>query len=121
MIRIPKEQHSVNDYGYYSSIKSFVDNGKLVCFFNDNINNYDEFGVYEGFNRSISFPVRKKSYTLSKCEVDIATGEVKRTSFNDYNETQGYVIPRLSTIDYPNRQVLFYAQGRLDRFGILQY
>src|SRR3989338_8193834 len=31
MIRIPKEQHSVNDYGYYSSIKSFVNNGKLVC------------------------------------------------------------------------------------------
>ncbi len=121
MIRIPKEQHSVNDYGYYSSIKSFVNNGKLVCFFNDNINNYDEFGVYEGFNRSISFPARKKSYTLAKCEVDIASGEVNRMSFNDYNETQGYVIPRLSTIDYPNRQVLFYAQGRFDRFGILQY
>ncbi|HLP55564.1 MAG TPA: hypothetical protein VK151_11070 [Fluviicola sp.] len=121
MVRIPKEQHSVNDYGYYSSIKSFVDKGKLVVFFNDNIANYDEFGVYEGFNRSISFPVRKKSYTLSKCEVDIASGEVNRISFNDYNATQGYVIPRLSTIDYPNRQVLFYAQGRLDRFGILQY
>ena len=119
--RIQKEQHSVNDYGYYSSIKTVMDNGKLFCFFNDNRQNYDEFRNYEGFNRSINFPTRKKSYALALGKVDVETGSVERSVFNDYNETGGYVVLKLSSIDHLNKQLIFFSQGRRDRFGLLQY
>lgn len=121
IIRMPKEQHSVNDYGYYSSIKTLVTNGKLLCFFNDNRKNYDEFRNYEGFYRPISFPVRKKSYALALGEVDIETGAVTRSVFNEYAESDGFVVLRLSPIDYHHHQILFYAQGRRDRFGLMQF
>lgn len=121
MTRIPKEQYSVNDYGFYSSIRCFTNKGRLVLFFNDNLSNYDEKGMFMSLNRSISFPARKKSYTLAKCEVDLENGETFRRSFNDYVQAQGFVVPRLSSIDHKNRQVLFYGQGKTDRFGILQF
>lgn len=121
MTRIPKEQYSVNDYGFYSSIRCFLNKGKLVCFFNDNLANYDEQGVFQELNRSISFPARRNAYTLAKCEVDLETGETDRRSFNDYIQSQGFIIPRLSEIDYKNRQLLFYGQGKTDRFGLLQF
>jgi hypothetical protein len=119
--RMQKEQHSVNDYGYYSSIKTLVSDGKLLCFFNDNSRNYDEMRNYEDFYRPISFPIRKKSYALALGEIDIATGSVKRTIFNDYTESDGFVVLRLSPIDYHNHQLLLYAQGRRDRFGVVQF
>lgn len=121
MTRIPKEQYSVNDYGFYSSFRCFVNQGKLVCFFNDNLTNYDESGNFMTLSRSISFPARKKSCALIKCEVDLENGEVNRRLFNDYLQSQGVVVPRLSSVDYRNKQVLFYGQGKTDRFGILQF
>jgi hypothetical protein len=119
--RIPKEQHSVNDYGYYSSVKTFVTDGKLLCFFNDNSRNYDEMRNFEAFYRPISFPVRKKSYALALAEVDAVNGTVDRRIFNDYTESDGFVILKLSPIDYQNNQLLLYAQGRRDRFGVIQF
>jgi hypothetical protein len=121
IVRLPKEQHSVNDYGYYSSISTLVANGKLLCFFNDNRRNYDENGLYEDFYRSISFPVRKKSYALALAEVNVENGSVKRSVFSEYLESEGFIVLRLSPIDYRNKQILMYSQGRRDRFGLLQF
>lgn len=119
--RLPKEQHSVNDYGYFCSLKTVISGGKLLCFFNDNKSNYDDFGNYEGFYRSISFPARKKSYVLALGEVDLSTGEVKRRIFNTFAETNGIVVLKLSVPDFKNKQLVFFSQGRKERFGVLNY
>lgn len=121
IVKLPKEQHSINDYGYFSSISTMISDGKLLCFFNDNIRNYDEALQYEGFYRSISFPVRKKSYVLALGEIDLKTGEINRRVFNDYNQTNGFVVLKLSPIDYRKRQLLFVSLGRKERFGLMEF
>lgn len=121
IVRLPKEQHSVNDYGYYSSIKTLIDDGKLLCFFNDNRKNYDETGIYIDFLRSISFPVRKKSYALALGEIDLETGEIKRSVLNEYTQSNGFVVLRLSPVDYRNHQILMYSEGRRNRFGMFRF
>ncbi len=121
IVQLPKEQHSVNDNGYYSSVMSFISNGKLCCLFNDNLKNYDEFRNYEGFYRTISFPVRKKSYALALGQIDLQTGEIRRTVFNDYQETNGVVVLRLSSLDNVKRELLLFSSGSRERFGLLRF
>jgi len=121
IVRMPKEQHSINDYGYYSSVKTFISNGKLLCLFNDNRKNYDDGGNFEGFFREISFPVRKKSYALALGEIDLQTGQIKRSVFNDYDLTNGIVVIKLSPIDYRKNQLLLYSSGKRERFGLINF
>ncbi len=121
IVKIPKEQHSTNDYGYFSSIKTLVHNDKLVCFFNDNRKNYTDFGEFIDFDRSINFPVRKKSYAFAVAEVNLLSGEVQRRMFNDYSQTNGFVVLKLSPIDYRNNQLLIYSTGKKERFGLMQF
>ena len=121
IVRLPKEQHSVNDYGYYSSVKTVISGGKLLCFFNDNRKNYDEVGAYEGFFRSISFPVRKNSYALAIGKIDLQTGEITRSVYNDYDQTGGIVVIKLSPVDYARNQLLLYSSGRRERFGLINF
>lgn len=121
IVQLPKEQHSVNDNGYYSSVVSFISGGKLCCLFNDNLRNYDDFRNYEAFYRTISFPVRKKSYALALGQIDLQTGEIHRTVFNDYQETDGIVVLRLSTLDNVKRELLLFSSGRRERFGLLRF
>lgn len=121
IVRMPKEQHSINDYGYFSSTRTMISNGKLLCFFNDNRRNYDEAGEFTDASRSITFPVRKKSYALALGEIDLQTGEITRRVFNEYSETNGVVILKLSPIDYNNRQFLLVSTGRTERFGLMKF
>ena len=121
IVKIPKEQHSTNDYGYFSSIKTFMQQDKLVCFFNDNRKNYTDYGEFINFDRSINFPVRKKSYAFALAEVNLKTGEVQRKMFNDYTQTNGFVVLKLSPIDYRNNQMILYSTGKKERFGLMQF
>lgn len=121
IVRLPKEQHSINDYGYYSSVKTVISGGKLLCLFNDNRKNYDEAGNFEGFFRSISFPVRKKTYALALGEIDLGNGAIRRSVLNDHEITNGIVVVKLSPIDYRRRQLLLYSSGRKERFGLVSF
>lgn len=121
IVRLPKEQHSVNDDGYYSSVKTLISGDKLLCLFNDNSKNYDGEGNFIDLLREISFPARKKSYVLAVSEIDLFNGNVHRRVLCDYAQSDGFVVLHLSPTDYRNRQLLLYAEGRRDRFGILKF
>ncbi len=121
IVSIPKEQHSTNDYGYYSSLKSVVSNGKCLIFFNDYRKNYDDVGVFKNFNYSVNFPVRKKQYALAMAEIAISNGEMRRYVFNDYSQTGGFVAPKLAADNKRRRELLFFSSGRKERFGLFRY
>ena len=57
--RIPKFQHSVNDYGYYSSFSVMQSANELYFFFNDSDKNNDHL-VTEYFNYS-SFSINRRA------------------------------------------------------------
>lgn len=118
---IPKEQHSTNDFGYYSSLKSIVSGGKCFVFFNDHRKNYDEYGEYKRFNYSITFPVRKKSYALAVSEISLANGDQKRSVFNEYSQTGGTVALKMCTNNPKYKEMLFFSSGKRERFGLLKY
>lgn len=121
IVSIPKEQHSANDYGYYSSIESVVSGGKCLVFFNDHRKNYDEFGEFKRFNYSINFPIRKKLYALAISEIDLSNGDQHRRVYNDYNETGGNVSVKLCADNPRFKELIFFSSGNKERFGILNY
>jgi len=118
---IPKEQHSTNDYGYYSSLKSIISNGKCLVFFNDHRKNYDEYGAFRRFNYSVTFPVRKKTYSLALSEISLSNGDQKRSVFNDYNQTGGTVALKMCADNPKYKELLFFSSGKKERFGLLKY
>jgi hypothetical protein len=119
--RVPKTQHSVNDYGYYSSMFSVDVNGRIHCYFNDHSLNYDESGRYYHNVREISFPMRLKNYVLAEVILDPVTGEMVRSVRERHEETNGFVVLKLSAWHKSKRQLLFYANGARERFGLLQF
>jgi hypothetical protein len=117
---IPKSQVSVNDYGYYSSVARFATDDKLVIFFNDNSNNYDEKGVWNKNEYTSSF--RKKTNTVAKVEVGLKDGVVERNTFFDRAETSALAVPKLFEIDYKNKEMLIYLIiNRKEKFGLLNF
>ena len=119
--RVPKTQHSVNDYGYYSSMVSVDVNGSIHCFFNDHSLNYDESGVYDQNFREVSFPMRPRNYVLAEVILDPQTGDMLRSIKGRHEETNGFVVLKLSAWHKSKRQLLFYANGARERFGLLQF
>lgn len=119
--RVPKSQHSVNDYGYYSSLLAVDMNGKIHCFFNDHSLNYDENGFFDQNYREVGFPIRPKNYVLAEVVLDPESGEFVRSIKGRYLETNGFVVLKLSVWNKSNRQLLFYANGARERFGLLQF
>lgn len=121
IIRVPKEQYSTNDYGYYSSMRSLVKNDTLYCYFNDTKDNYDDFGMFENFNNATNFPMRPKKYVLAHVEVDLKSGKSNRFIMDTYENIQGFVVLKQCEIDKSKNQMLFYANGTKERFGLLQF
>lgn len=118
---IPKEQHSANDYGYYSSIESIISNDKCLVFFNDHRKNYDDFGEFKNFNYSINFPIRKKHYALAISEIALSNGEQHRRVYSTYDETGGNVSVKLCADNPKYKELIFFSSGRKERFGLLKY
>lgn len=119
--RIPKEQHSINDFGYYSSIKVISEKGKSHIFFNDNRSNYSNEGDYVGQVRVVNFPISKRNFVFANVTIDEATGQQKRNIYSDYNLTNGIVVPKLAVVDYLQNELLFLSIGKKEQFGLLKF
>ncbi len=118
---VAKEQHSTNDYGYYSSFTLAQFDQHVVLFFNDNIRNYGEDLRFEEFQATTVFPARKKNIVLASCEIDLNTGNCNRMIQNTYVQSNGTVVPRLSEINLAYKQLVFYSVGRKEQYGWMQF
>lgn len=119
--RIPKQQESINDYGYQSSVISYVHDDKMFIYFNDDMRNYSLSREFKGWSTTYSPAVRNKNYGLAECELDLMNGESKRHIINDYDLIKGTVVTKLSKVDYAHKQILFYVQGKKEKYGYLRF
>ncbi len=125
LAKVDKYQVSTNDGGYYSSYARYVDGDKLVLFFNDNSDNYNEatgeFELEQG--KSVkSARISKKKNTVAICEIDLESGEQSREMYFNRDELGAIVVPKLFNVDYRINEVLFYAiRGKKEQFGRLPF
>ena len=119
--KIPKKQESVNDFGQYSSLISYISNGNLVLFFNDNIQNYDPIGTYKGTRLPFSNSLRYKDYCLARASVNLETGDTQRSLFSSFDAIEAFVCLKLSCVNYKTKQVIFAASNKRDKYGFLAF
>ncbi|TSJ45834.1 hypothetical protein [Fluviicola chungangensis] len=119
--KIPKKQESVNDFGQFSSLISYVSKGNLVIFFNDHIQNYDQIGEYLGTRIPFSNTLRYKEYCLAKARVNLESGETQRVMFSPYDAIEAFVCLKLSCVNYSTHQVIFAASNKRDKYGFLTF
>ncbi len=123
LTKIDKYQVSTNDGGYYSSFARYVDGERLVLFFNDNSDNYnEETGDFEFDGTVKSSRLSKRKNTVAICEIDLESGDQERKMYFDRDDLGAIVVPKLFNIDYRTREVLFYAiRGKKEQFGRLEF
>lgn len=123
LTKIDKYQVSTNDGGYFSSYARYVDGEKLVLFFNDNVDNYNEnTNEFEMDGRVKSARISKKKNTVAICEIDLESGQLKREMYFDREEIGAVVVPKLFDVDYRTNEMLIYAvRGRKEQFGRLSF
>jgi len=121
--KIDKYQVSTNDGGYYSSFARYVDGEKLVLFFNDNADNYNEAtGDFQFDGVVKSSRLSKRKNTVAICEIDLETGEQKRRMYFDRDDLGAIVVPKLFSVDYRTNEMLFYAiRRKKEQFGRLPF
>ncbi|MGV3630254.1 MAG: hypothetical protein ACO1O6_03570 [Bacteroidota bacterium] len=123
MKKIKKYQVSTNDGGFFSSVASFHTDDKLVILFNDNLKNYDESGKFvDDNNRFHAASYRKKTNTVAKVEIDLASGDVERQTYFDRKETKAYAVPKKFSVDYnKNEMLMVLLYGKKEKYGVLSF
>lgn len=120
---IPKIQRSINDGGYYLSTSSYSDDTKLHLFFNDNLSNYNEDGVYSK-DGEIPLPVQFSSSknTIAHVSIQLNNGKVQRKSTLGKSETKVLFVPRLSVAFENAHKLMIYGQsGNKHRVGSVSF
>lgn len=121
--RIPKNQTSVNDYGYLSSVFCYLDTkNNLNIFFNDHYLNYNQDLSYN--NRNLTTDYMRRSTTLAQLKLDLNSGEYSRQSVLELTKDNlsGYTMPKNYAINYSSKTMLMYMNYRKKRqFGIIKF
>lgn len=118
--KIPKTQITTNDYGYYSSVATFVSSSNLVFFFNDHIKNYNEAGEFISNEYSTSFT--RKTNTVARVKIDLQTGDVQRTNFVKTFDSESIAIPKLFETDYlKNEMLMVFRYGKKEKYGLIRF
>jgi flagellar basal body rod protein FlgG len=121
--KIKKYQVSTNDGGFYSSVASFHTDDKLVILFNDNLKNYSESGNFiDDNNRFYPTSYRKKTNCVAKVEVDLASGDIERSTYFDRKETKAFAVPKKFCVDYNKKEMLMVLlYGKKEKYGVLSF
>lgn len=119
---VAKNQHSINDGGYYLSFSKYVNDSSVFLIFNDNSKNYSENGAYV----NPSFP--KTAYfnswrnVVALVEIDIQTGESKRISIGGKKNTDTVLVPKLCIENEDDNELFLYGKsGNKHRYGRIRF
>ena len=91
--RIPKNQETVDDGGYYSSYVMGIGGSKLVFLFNENMRNINFSDLY--YTNSFRMDAVNNDTGLIRAEVD-KKGQVKLSALYDRKETGVVGVPKIS-------------------------
>jgi hypothetical protein len=119
--KIPKNQTSVNDYGYYSSISTIKGDSTLQLFFNDEVSNYSDLGEWEeGKQREINYS--KRTSVLAKVNIDLENGNFTRKSIVNGKTEKSIAVPKLFFNNKVDSNLILYLNyGSKVKYGFLKY
>jgi hypothetical protein len=107
--RIPKTQHSTNDYGYYSGYSFFVSNDKMYFIYNDHPKNMAEE------EKKPRNGISRKMITIM-AEMD-SRGNLTRKALTESKKERIFTRPKVS-LSLGGNQFLFYAiRSKKYKFG----
>lgn len=119
--RIAKNQQSIKDGGYYLSTAVGITSNKVYLFFNDNRRNYQENGDYITGQFPFAFNHPQLNHVIASVEVDLATGDFKRSSQPGANENKVVLVPNKCVFNWNANEFIFYGQrNNKHRFGHLR-
>ena len=120
--KVRKYQVSMNDGGPFSSYESFVDSDKVVFIFNDNVQNYDESGIFLDNDKLYTANYGRKRNVVALAEISLETGELTRRTFFDRSEIDALAVPKLFDVNYATGEMILYSiWGRKEKLGILRF
>lgn len=121
VVKIEKDQVSINDGGPYSSYESFIDNGKVHFIFNDNVDNYDLDNKFINREKIESANYTRRKNVVSITSIDLATGEKERNAFFGREISNSLVVPKMFSVNYRTGELIMYAiSGSKEKMGLIR-
>lgn len=120
---VPKFQRSINDGGYFLSTAVYLGEEHLNLFFNDNLMNYDQNGVYNK-NGDDSFATQFSAgkNTIGHVSLRLNDGLMNRKSTIGKEETDLLFIPLLSESFTNTKKLMIYGRsGNRHRVGSISF
>jgi hypothetical protein len=115
--KISKSQTSTNDGGYFSSVFTFIKDGKMIVMFNDHAKNYDEKGVYIGGGKNFyRANYRKKTNVVAYLDLNLETGAYTRKLALSPETVNQYAVPKSFEYDSKTNQVWMTFKPKIKRF-----
>lgn len=119
---VPKNQHSINDGGYYLSYAHYFNDNKLYFVFNDNSKNYDDNNEYISASDPKTAHFNSWRNTIAVVSMNIEDGKYVRKSIGGKKLTDIVVVPRLCIENLEENELFLYGKsGNKHRFGRLQF
>ena len=120
---IPKYQRTINDGGYYLSYTTYFTPESLHLFFNDNLMNYNQKGVYNKYGEppfAAQFSSGKN--TIAHASLRLSDGFMQRKSTIGKEETNLLFIPLLSRTFTKTEKLMIYGRsGNRHRIGSINF
>ena len=119
---ISKNQHSINDGGYYLSFSKYVNDSSIFLIFNDNSKNYTENGVYLNPSSPKTAYFNSWRNAVALVEIDIESGKSKRKSIGGKKNTDTVLVPKLCIENEENKELFLYGKsGNKHRYGRISF
>lgn len=119
---ISKNQHSINDGGYYLSFSKYVNDSSVFLIFNDNKKNYSESGEYLNAVSPKTAYFNSWRNAVALVEIDIKIGAVKRRSIGGKKNTDTVLVPKLCIENEESNELFLYGKsGNKHRYGRIRF
>lgn len=119
---IPKNQHSINDGGYFLSFAEYFKDSSLYLIFNDNSKNYLENGAYLNPNTPHTAHFNSWRNTVAMVRVNLSNGKVFRQSIGGKKMTDIVLVPRLCIENQEENELFLYGKsGNKHRYGRINF
>ncbi|MCE3294770.1 MAG: hypothetical protein K0R65_484 [Crocinitomicaceae bacterium] len=121
--KIHKQQYSESDRGYFSSVSAFQKKDHLYLYFNDNIANYDEQGLYLNNMKKFKKTVfnSEKRVLLAEVKISLSDGAYQRASVYKTPTGEGILSPKVFKYNPAQDKILMlqYMEKKKERMAWL--
>ncbi|GEM_PF-2290152 len=119
---VSKNQHSINDGGYYLSFSKYVSDSTMYLVFNDNSKNYNDEGRFLNEANPKTAYFNSWRNAIAFVEVDLKTGRIKRRSIGGKKQTDTVIVPKLCIENQEDEELFLYSKsGNKHRYGRIQF